>query len=93
MPLAFTWDSRKAATNKGKHRVEFDEAMTVFSDQREIMIADPEHSQDEGRFVSIGLSESGRLLAVVSTETDKGMHIISARSGTPLEQAQYADHR
>ena len=58
--MEFEWDPEKAAANVKKHGVEFAEAMTIFGDPLELTIADPDHSEDEPRFLSIGLS----LLAV-----------------------------
>ncbi len=61
--MEFEWDAKKAASNLSKHGVSFSEAMTVFGDPLEVAIPDPVHSDAELRFVSIGLSEAGRLLA------------------------------
>jgi uncharacterized DUF497 family protein len=93
MPITFTWDRRKSAVNERKHKTTFEEAITVFNDPREIMMPDPEHSDNEERFVSIGLSERGRLITVVYTETEEAIRIISARPASRLEQSQYADSR
>ena len=54
--LRFEWDDRKDAENKRKHGVSFEEAQTVFYDDRALLIADPDHSDDEDRFVLLGLS-------------------------------------
>ena len=66
--MEFEWDPEKAAANAKKHGVEFSEAMTVFGDSLELTIADPDHSEDEQRFLSIGTSTGGRLLVVACTE-------------------------
>jgi uncharacterized DUF497 family protein len=92
MPITITWDKTKAGINKRKHKGTFEEAMTVFRDRNEIMISDPEHSQEEERFVCIGLSERGRIVAVVCTETEEAVHIISARPATTVERSQYEDN-
>ena len=60
--MEFEWDADKATSNLTKHGVAFAEAMTVFADQLEMMIPDPVHSEAEMRFVSVGLSEAGRLI-------------------------------
>jgi len=62
--LQFEWDARKAATNARKHGVTFQEARTVFLDENARFIDDPDHSDDEERFVLLGLSHSLRLLLV-----------------------------
>ena len=69
--MEFEWDANKAASNLSKHGVSFVEAMTVFGDPLEVMISDPVHSEAELRFVSIGVSEAGRLLVVAYTERDR----------------------
>ena len=66
--MEFEWDPEKAAANVEKHGVEFTEAMTIFGDPLELTIADPDHSVDEARFLSVGLSSGGRLLVVAYTE-------------------------
>lgn len=68
MGLTFEWDRRKAASNRRKHDVGFEEASTAFGDPFSITIPDPGHSEDEDRFVLIGGSFRGRLLVVVHVE-------------------------
>jgi len=63
--------------------------MTVFGDPLEVMISEPAHSDAELRFVSVGLSEAGRLLVVAYTERDRRVRIISAREATPRERRRY----
>ena len=87
--MEFEWDADKAVSNLSKHGISFAEAMTVLSDALEVMIPDPAHSDAELRFVSIGLSEAGRLLVVAYTERDQRLRIISARQATPRERRQY----
>ena len=65
MELIFEWDPKKAAANKRKHRVSFEEAKTIFGDPYELMIPDPDHSGDEERSISIGESSGGRLISTV----------------------------
>ena len=62
--LQFEWDEVKAIANAKKHGVGFEEAKSVFVDERAKLIDDPDHSQDEDRFVLLGLSSSLRLLVV-----------------------------
>jgi len=87
--MEFEWDAQKAASNVAKHGVTFPEAMTVFGDPLEFTIPDPHHSEDECRFLSIGLSATGRLLVVAYTERGGRIRIINAREATPRERRQY----
>ena len=87
----FEWDDRKAAANASKHGVTFDEARSVFFDERARLIDDPDHSNDEERFVLLGLSSSLRLLLVCHCYRSAGnvIHIISARKATKHESKFY----
>ena len=87
----FEWDERKNSANKRKHKVSFDEAVTVFSDGNALLIADPDHSDEEDRFILLGFSSLLRLLVVVHChrEDDNVIRIISARKATRMEQSQY----
>ena len=87
--MEFEWDPDKAVANLEKHGVEFSEAMTLFGDPLEFMIVDPDHSEGECRFLSIGLSATGRLLVVAYTERERRTRIINAREATPKERKQY----
>jgi uncharacterized protein len=87
--MDFEWDADKASSNVDKHGVEFAEAVTVFADPLELTIADPDHSRDEQRFLSLGMSVAGRLLVVSYTERDARIRIISAREATPRERRNY----
>ena len=89
--LSFEWDPRKAATNRRKHGVSFEEAATVFSDDRALVIDDPDHSEAEDRFVLLGVSATLRVLVVVHCyrEGDARIRLISARKATRSERAQY----
>ena len=87
--MEFEWDPEKAAVNVKKHGVEFAEAMTIFGDPLELTIADPDHSEDEPRFLSIGLSAGGRLLVVAYTERTGRMRIINAREASSQERKNY----
>jgi uncharacterized DUF497 family protein len=79
--LHFEWDDRKAAANVRKHGVSFDEAKSVFVDERAKLIDDPDHSEDEDRFVLLGLSSALRLLLVCHCyrSESNGIRIVSAR--------------
>lgn len=90
MSVRFQWDVAKARANLRKHGVAFDEASTVFADPLSLTIADPTHSDDEDRFVTIGQSRQGRLLVVVHTERISMLRIISARPATRREGRAYA---
>ncbi len=61
MPLRFEWDPQKAASNRLKHGISFEEASTLFGDDRSLTIPDPKHSSQEPRFVTMGLSYAGRV--------------------------------
>ena len=87
--LIFEWDERKAKQNIRKHGVSFEEAATVFGDQFSITIYDPLHSENEDRFVILGMSSKNRLLVVVHTERGDKIRIISARKATKKERKQY----
>jgi uncharacterized DUF497 family protein len=87
--LQFEWDARKAATNRRKHKVSFEEAATAFADPASLTIPDPGHSDREDRFVLLGRSFLGRLLVVVHAERGDNIRIISARKATRNETVQY----
>jgi uncharacterized DUF497 family protein len=89
--LRFEWDDRKAAANARKHGVTFEEARSVFVDERAKLIDDPDHSEDEERFVLLGLSNSLRLLLVCHCyrSDDNVIRIISARKATAKESKFY----
>ena len=84
--MRVTWDPVKAAANQKKHKVSFEEASTVLADPLAITGADPDHSVDETRWITFGLSNRWRLLAVAHTEEDDIIHIISARAATRPER-------
>ncbi len=91
MELQFEWDPNKAARNIEKHQVSFDEAATVFDDPMFITVVDEEHSVDEERYITIGLSKQGRLLMVAHTDREGRIRIISARKATKREEQFYAE--
>jgi uncharacterized DUF497 family protein len=91
MAIRFEWDSRKASANLRKHGVSFEEAKSVFFDEQARLIDDPDHSEDEDRFVLLGLSQSLRLLLVCHCYRADGevIRIISARKATRSEARFY----
>ncbi len=91
MSFNFEWDEEKAKANFKKHKVSFDEAITVFSDPLSITIPDPDHSIDEERYIDIGTSDKGRVLVVVYTERGANIRIISCRKATPAERRRYEE--
>ncbi len=89
--LRFEWDNRKAAANLRKHGVSFEEARSVFFDERARLIDDPDHSEEEDRFVLLGFSGALRLLLVCHCYRSEGevIRIISARRATRTEAKFY----
>jgi hypothetical protein len=89
--LRFEWDPKKAASNLRKHKVSFEDAQTVFSDERALLINDPDHSEAEERFVLLGLSSTMRLLVVVHCyrAADNVIRLISARKADAHERSLY----
>ena len=89
--LRFEWDPKKAASNLRKHKVSFEDAQTVFSDERALLVNDPDHSEDEERFVLLGLSSTMRLLVVVHCYrgADNVIRLISARKADADERSLY----
>jgi uncharacterized DUF497 family protein len=89
--LRFDWDERKNKVNRTKHGVWFEEAQSVFSDPHARVFNDPEHSEEEERFLLLGLSSAARLLVVVHCygESDSVVRIISARKAVKKEVRFY----
>ncbi|MDF7675949.1 BrnT family toxin [Neisseriaceae bacterium ESL0693] len=85
----FEWNQDKATRNIKKHGVSFEEAVTVFWDEQALLINDTEHSDDENRFVLLGISEKLRTLVVIHCERGESIRIISARLATKTERKQY----
>ena len=90
--LHIEWDPRKNAANRRKHGVSFEEASTVFGDERALLLDDPDHSDDEDRFILLGLSASLNTLVVCHCyrEAEEVIRIISARKANKPERAEYA---
>ena len=91
MALEFEWDRRKAASNRRKHGVSFEEASTVFGDPLAAIFDDEEHSEGELREVLIGHSADGRLLVVSFTERADRIRVISAWRATKRERRDYEE--
>ena len=89
--IRFSWDDRKERENRRKHGITFEEATTAFSDENARLKHDPDHSQEEDRFVLLGFSAKLRLLVVVHAyrQNDSEIRIISARKAVPKERKQY----
>jgi len=89
--MRFVWNESKAAANVKKHGITFEEAATVFSDEEALRIYDPDHSDDEDRFILLGLSARLRVLVVCHCyrENDETIRIISARKATMKEKDAY----
>jgi len=89
--IEFEWDPRKDRANHKKHGVSFEEAATAFYDEDGVLLDDPEHSDEEDRFVILGLSSALRLLVVVHAYrgADAAIRIISARKAMSSERDFY----
>ncbi len=89
--IEFAWDRRKARANLAKHGVSFEEAQTVFLDESARLIDDPDHSEDEDRFLLLGLSFQARCLIVSHCyrQSDSVIRLISARRATVQEEELY----
>jgi uncharacterized DUF497 family protein len=89
--LNFEFDPAKAKSNLAKHGVSFAEAITVFDDPLSSTLPEDQHSIEESRFITVGMSIDFRLLFVVYTETTSGIRLIGARPATAAEVAQYEE--
>lgn len=89
--IKFEWDENKNIINKKKHKISFEEAQSVFYDPEALLINDPEHSQEEERFIIMGQSLKANLLVVCHCyrESETVIRIISARKATKTETSQY----
>ena len=87
--MRFEWDGSKARSNVKKHRVSFDEAVTVFYDPLAATFGDPDHSQEESRLITVGYSARGRLLVVSHVERGGATRVISARRATLRERKRH----
>jgi uncharacterized DUF497 family protein len=89
--MNYEWDEEKAEANLRKHGVPFEEARTVFDDPLYVDFYDPDHSDDEHRYIIIGRSQQGRLLLVSYTERGEVLRLISSREVTPAERRAYEE--
>ena len=89
--MHFEWDAGKARRNIHKHGVLFEEASSVFYDPLALMGADPDHSEDEDRMVTFGVSSLGRLLVIAHVERGDAIRIINARVATQTERRIYEE--
>jgi uncharacterized protein len=89
--MKFEWDENKAARNLSKHGISFEEAKTVFDDPLYVDFYDPDHSEDEARYLIVGSSNQRRLLIVSYTERGDSIRLISAREVTRSEQEAYEE--
>jgi uncharacterized DUF497 family protein len=91
MALQFVWNERKAASNQRKHGISFVEAATAFSDPLSVTIPDPDHSEDEERFILIGQTHKVHIVVVAHVERGDVIRIISARPATRRERLVYEE--
>jgi len=89
--MEFEWDAAKAESNLAKHGVSFPEAATVFGDPLAMTYFDPDHSDDEDRFITFGVSSQGNVLVVSHTDREDKTRIISARRATRKEKKSYEE--
>ncbi len=89
--IRFEWDTAKAASNRKKHGVSFEEAQSIFYDEFAVQFFDEDNSASENRFLMLGFSDEARLLIVCHCERDQGsiIRIISARKATKNESSHY----
>jgi uncharacterized DUF497 family protein len=85
------WSERKNRLNIYKHRIDFEEAKTIFNDSLQLSGSDPDHSFDEQRFITIGMSVQNRLIIVAHTLDDDKIRIITARKPTRREKKDYEE--
>ncbi|EGK90052.1 BrnT family toxin [Microcoleus vaginatus PCC 9802] len=89
--MKFEWDENKAAVNLSKHGISFEEARTVFDDPLYVDFYDPDHSDEEDRYIIVGESQQGNLLIVSYTERADFIRLISARKVTRVEREVYEE--
>jgi hypothetical protein len=89
--MEFEWDPGKAESNLQKHGVSFNEAASVLGDPLSVTFFDPDHSDDEDRFITLGTSRDGRLIILSHTDRGDSVRIISAREATRRERRLYEE--
>ena len=87
--MRFEWDPEKAKLSLKKHGVSFDEAVTAFYDPLSATFDDPDHSEDEKRLITVGVSSRGRMLIIAHTESGDTIRIINARPASPHERKRH----
>jgi uncharacterized DUF497 family protein len=93
MKLTFEFNPDKAASNLARHRVSFQQAMTVFGDPLAQTFPDELHSDEEERWITLGVSSDQRLLFVSHLEADNVIRLIGARDATAAERYEYEEHK
>ncbi len=93
MTTTFEWDEDKSKLNVRKHGLSFEEGKTVFNDPFAITIGDPDHSDDESRYIDIGLSSKGKLLVVWYTDRNENIRLIGCRKATRSERKAYEERK
>lgn len=91
--MKFEWDPNKASLNLAKHKVSFEEATTALRDPLSATAHDPDHSLNEHRWITFGLSSKGRLIVVSHTERGEAIRVISARLATKQEKNFYEEEK
>jgi uncharacterized DUF497 family protein len=91
--VTFEWDPNKASLNRRKHGISFHEAATVFGDPLAMTHTDPDHSVEEQRFITIGMSNAGRLVIIAHSDRNERIRIISARKATRGERIYYEQEK
>ena len=89
--IKIVWSARKNRLNTGKHKIDFDEAKSIFDDPLQISVSDPDHSFDERRYITIGMSDRNRLLIVAHTFENDTIRIITARKPNRRERKDYEE--
>ena len=89
--LSFEWDDRKESTNRKKHGISFEEARTAFYDENALVFFDPDHSEDEDRFILLGLSFRPQVVVVCHCfrESESIVRLVSARKADKGEEHEY----
>ncbi len=93
MITTFEWDEDKSKLNVRKHGSSFEEGKTVFNDPFAITIGNPDHSDDESRYIDIGLSSKGKLLVVWYTDRNENIRLIGCRKATRSERKAYEERK
>ncbi len=89
--MQFEWDQKKAKSNLSKHGVSFEEAKTVFNDPLYVDFYDPDHSEEEDRYIIVEESSQGKILLVSYTERKDKIRIVSSRQVTKNERQAYEE--